>query len=125
MARFGFNGPIKEIWEQLDSDGSGVISFDELAPEAAKAINTYKDLLVEKHGSIVHWLSELRPCCIADVSYNTPPCTRKRCCLTIPASNACPAPRTLLASPSWLHLSARILSCLHRVALLCWGCFSS
>ena len=34
--QFGFNGPIKEIWQQLDADDSGVISFDELAPEAAK-----------------------------------------------------------------------------------------
>ena len=38
--QFGFNGPIKEIWDQLDDDNSGVISFDEVT-ESARACNDY------------------------------------------------------------------------------------
>ena len=49
----GFAGPIMDIFAEVDTDGSGIISLAELAPDAAKLLNDLKALLKEKYGSVL------------------------------------------------------------------------
>eukprot|EP00929_Paragymnodinium_shiwhaense_P083835 TRINITY_DN44797_c0_g2_i3.p1 TRINITY_DN44797_c0_g2~~TRINITY_DN44797_c0_g2_i3.p1 ORF type:complete len:1724 (+),score=625.26 TRINITY_DN44797_c0_g2_i3:115-5286(+) len=51
MRAIGFDGSLKKLWAQLDADGSGGITLDELDEHAHKALTTFRQLLIEKHGS--------------------------------------------------------------------------
>jgi Ca2+-binding EF-hand superfamily protein len=46
----GYNGNIKKLWNQLDYDGSGFISIDEIAPVQGAMMTQFKQLLRDCHG---------------------------------------------------------------------------
>eukprot|EP00929_Paragymnodinium_shiwhaense_P070802 TRINITY_DN3591_c0_g1_i1.p1 TRINITY_DN3591_c0_g1~~TRINITY_DN3591_c0_g1_i1.p1 ORF type:complete len:1479 (-),score=439.91 TRINITY_DN3591_c0_g1_i1:263-4699(-) len=55
----GYTGNLKDLWKELDRDASGFISLDEIAPEAAQALEEFRALCCIKHGSTLqawHWL---------------------------------------------------------------------
>jgi Ca2+-binding EF-hand superfamily protein len=60
MRNEGFNGDVNAIWKDLDSDGGGLVSIDELAPKEGKMLLDFKSLLKAKFGSILRgWVEGL------------------------------------------------------------------
>merc|ERR1719335_1583690 len=56
----GFNGDVNSIWKDLDVDGGGLVSIDELAPKEGKMLLDFKALLQDKFGSILRgWVEGL------------------------------------------------------------------
>merc|ERR1719387_1504101 len=56
----GFNGDVNSIWKELDVDGGGLVSIDELAPKEGKMLLDFKEKLVAKFGSILRgWVEGL------------------------------------------------------------------
>jgi len=47
----GYAGKIKHLWKKLDSDGSGVVTLDELDSEAYHGIELFKALCRKKYGN--------------------------------------------------------------------------
>lgn len=48
-----YNGNLKALWAELDDDGSGLITLNELDPVAAITIEKYREFLLEKFGNMV------------------------------------------------------------------------
>merc|ERR1719487_2686260 len=48
MRNEGFNGDVNSIWKELDTDGGGLVSIDELAPKEGKMLLDFKEKLVAK-----------------------------------------------------------------------------
>mmetsp|Transcript_95536 Transcript_95536/g.212502 ORF Transcript_95536/g.212502 Transcript_95536/m.212502 type:complete len:921 (+) Transcript_95536:1-2763(+) len=51
LRAIGYNGCLKKVWQEMDSDGSGFITLDEIDPNAHKALNAFRKLLTDLHGS--------------------------------------------------------------------------
>ena len=55
-----YHGNLKKLWDDLNHDGGDFISLEELHPEAAVAIETFRNLLEEKHGNTLKgWVNGL------------------------------------------------------------------
>jgi len=52
VRELGYEGAIKKLWHELDADGTGWISLDELAPRAAEELHLFRVLLEKKYGNI-------------------------------------------------------------------------
>ena len=53
----GFSGDVRKFWKDLDSDGSGHITLEEIDPEAHTEIEAFKNLLVENYQNVLKgWL---------------------------------------------------------------------
>ena len=57
---FGFNGEIRMIFEELDEDGGGIVTFDEFAPEAVPALQRPRsgpklNYCRSQRGPLLHW----------------------------------------------------------------------
>jgi Ca2+-binding EF-hand superfamily protein len=51
-----YRGNLKALWEELDDDGSGVVTLKELDPKAFDALNGFKEMLNEKYANkLVAW----------------------------------------------------------------------
>merc|ERR550537_1055271 len=48
--KVGFLGKFKEIWKQLDDDGSGAVGFAEFSPEISESLGSYKLALRQSAG---------------------------------------------------------------------------
>eukprot|EP00928_Gymnodinium_smaydae_P020502 TRINITY_DN1791_c0_g2_i1.p1 TRINITY_DN1791_c0_g2~~TRINITY_DN1791_c0_g2_i1.p1 ORF type:complete len:1251 (-),score=231.11 TRINITY_DN1791_c0_g2_i1:58-3738(-) len=53
MRDVGFKGNMKKLWKELDQDGSGFITLDELDPEGSAAIKEFRHLAIEKYGNFL------------------------------------------------------------------------
>merc|ERR1719174_2968347 len=54
----GFIGPIKKIFDELDTDKGGIITLDEFAPDVFRTITTFKALMKQKYKSVARaWLA--------------------------------------------------------------------
>jgi len=47
-----FHGDMKQLWNDLDKDASGLISLDELDPEADTMLREFREFLIETYGGI-------------------------------------------------------------------------
>merc|ERR1719424_1795094 len=56
----GYSGNLKDLWSELDEDGSGFISLRELDPESHEYLTTFRSLLNAKFGNTLQaWLKYL------------------------------------------------------------------
>jgi len=53
MRRIGYKGKIKDLWLQLEKDGNGYITMDELDPKAHKALTAFRELVLSQYSN---WL---------------------------------------------------------------------
>lgn len=47
----GFQGDISQCFKDLDTDGSGIVTFNEIDPDWFARLNVFKDLIAEKYGN--------------------------------------------------------------------------
>jgi Ca2+-binding EF-hand superfamily protein len=55
----GFIGNFRQVWNELDDDGSGTVSLMELDPPAATALLEFRDMMVHKFGVVVEGWDDL------------------------------------------------------------------
>jgi hypothetical protein len=58
----GFSGNLKQLWDELDENGSGMISLQEIDADAYKHITAFKSLLQTTYGNTLQaWLKSAAP----------------------------------------------------------------
>jgi Ca2+-binding EF-hand superfamily protein len=57
--RVGFAGKVKALWNELDQDGTGLITLDEIDREAATLLDSFRQFLMQQGGILKGWQNVL------------------------------------------------------------------
>ena len=59
-----YNGDLRNLWESLDDDGSGMISLNELAPDEKQLLDLFFTSVKQEYGSLRRGFRQARRKCI-------------------------------------------------------------